>query len=217
MRRIFVYATVTSDEDNKADGLFQQPAKVMSKEMEKIRAAIRRACAREEAFRNAVPVFGQGAVPCAVMVVGEAPGRDETRLGAPFVGKAGQFLISVLKDVFGMGREGFYITNVVKVWPAVETKRRKTRKPTREEEDFFRPFLMKEIKAVGPKAIIAVGRTAFSAIAPGKDFVPGEWVSSGGLLIMPVYHPSYLLRRQKSLDEATGRLKAALREVKKRL
>lgn len=188
-----------------------------AEEMERLRAGVARACASDHTLKDASVVFGQGPVPCRLMVVGEAPGRDETRFSTPFVGKAGKFLISVLRDVFGLEREAFYITNVVKLWPVIETKRKRTRKPTRAEEAFFIPFLRREIELVGPKVIIAVGRTAFAALAPGVEFTPGRWVESGGLLIMPVYHPSYLLRRQKSLKEETERLKAALSEVKKRL
>ncbi len=187
------------------------------KEIERTRSGIKRACARSAGFSDAVPVFGHGPVPCDVMVVGEAPGRDETRLGIPFVGKAGQFLISVLRDVFGREREGYYITNVVKVWPVVRTKRGRTRKPTPEEEDFFAPFLEREIKAVDPAVIIAVGKTAFSALVPDAEFAPGRWAKHNGRPVMPVYHPSYLLRRQKSLDESVAAMKAALAEAKKRL
>lgn len=191
------------------------PSSDRTKDIERIRAEITRACLSHKAFADAVPVFGQGRAPCTVMVVGEAPGRDETRLGVPFVGKAGQFLISMLRDVFKKEREDFYITNVVKVWPTIDTKRKKTRKPTPEEEEFFRPFLMEEIRVVGPNAVIAVGKTAFSALVPGAAFKPGEWASCGGLPVMPVYHPSYLLRRQKSLEEAAESFKDALIKVKK--
>lgn len=177
--------------------------------------SLRSASARAAGFKPAALVFGDGPVPCGVMVVGEAPGRDETRLGKPFVGRAGKFLISVIKEVFKTGREDFYITNVVKVWPTVETRRLKTRKPTREEEEFFLPYLKKEIKIVGPRVILAVGKTAFSNLAPDKVFTPGVWVKVEGLLIMPVYHPAYILRKQKNLKENTGELKAALRKVRR--
>lgn len=190
----------------------------MNAELKSLFKRIKSACLKTGAFGNAVPVFGSGPVPSPIMIVGEAPGREETREGLPFVGKAGRFLIAVLKDVFGTGREGFYITNVVKVWPTVETKRLKTRKPLKEEEEFFIPYLKKEIKIVAPKVIIAVGKTAFSALAPDKEFRPGEWNDyGGGILLMPVYHPSYLLRKQKTLPENTKRLKEALKKVRKKV
>ena len=188
------------------------------KELEKIRDSLKSACKRSGAFKGAVVVFGDGPEESRVMVVGEAPGREETRLKKPFVGKAGRFLISVLKEVFKKEREYFYITNVVKVWPVTETRRLKTRKPTREEEEFFLPYLKKEISAVRPAALLAVGKTAFCALAPDKEFKPGVWVEGADRpLIMPVYHPSYILRRGSMIKENTGELKAALRKVKRRL
>lgn len=187
------------------------------KELEAIRSKIKKACKGNTAFRDSQPVFGEGPVPCRLMIIGEAPGRDETRLGRPFVGKAGSFFVSIIEEAFGKKREEVYITNVVKVWPKLPTKRLKTRKPLKEEEEFFIPFLKEEIKAVRPKVILAVGRTAFAAIAPEKEFAPGRWTEAEGLMVMPVYHPSYLLRRQKSLKESLRALKKSLREVKKRL
>ncbi len=186
-------------------------------ELEGLLRSLRSACAKTRGFKGASIVFGEGPAPCGLMIIGEAPGRVETRLARPFVGRAGRFLISVLKEVFEREREDFYITNVVKVWPTVETKRLKTRKPTKEEEGFFLPYLLKEIRIVEPQVVLAVGKTAFSNLAPDEDFTPGSWVSAGGRLIMPVYHPAYLLRRQKYLEENTRELKAALRKVKARL
>lgn len=186
------------------------------KDLERLRSNI--ISALKGLFNGATPVFGQGQAPCVLMVVGEAPGRDEVKQGKPFVGKAGRFLISVLKETLGMEREEIYITNAVKIWPKIETRRVKTRKPAKEEEDFFRPYLMEEIKAVRPRVILAVGKTALRALAPDEDFTPGRWVPGPcGSSVMPVYHPSYILRRQKSLDESTEAMRSALREVKKRL
>lgn len=196
----------------------KSPAQSTSKELNRLFTRILGACRKNPSLKDAMPVFGAGAVPCELMVVGEAPGREETRDGLPFVGKAGKFLIAALKDVFGKEREEFYITNVVKVWPKIDTKRLKTRKPLKEEEEFFIPYLKKEIEIVGPRVILAVGKTAFSALAPDKEFKPGVWNDyGGGILIMPVYHPSYLLRKQKKLRENTEELKTALREVKKKI
>ncbi len=169
-------------------------------------------------LKGATLVFGSGPCPCKLMVVGEAPGRDEVKLKTPFVGKAGSFFVGILKEVFGLPREEFYITNTVKFWPVIETKRLKTRPPTPDEVKFFTPFLEKEIRAVSPEAIIAVGKTAFSAVAPGSAFVPGGWVAGyGGIPVMPVYHPAYILRKQRELGKNTKELKKALRKVMTRL
>lgn len=188
------------------------------KELKRLFSSLAGACEESALFKGVPLVFSTGPVPCALIVVGEAPGRDEVRLGAPFVGRAGKYLVSVLEDVFKKDREEIYITNVVKVWPVIQTKRGKTRKPLKEEEEFFIPYLDKEIEIVSPEVILAVGKTAFSALAPDRDFTPGTWVEgSGGRLIMPVYHPAYILRRHKMLKENTGDLKAALRKVRKKV
>jgi len=169
-------------------------------------------------FKGVELVFGAGPCPCKLMVIGEAPGRDEVKLKTPFVGKAGRFLIGILREVFGIERDEFYITNVVKFWPVIETKRKKTRPPTQDEVKTFIPFLQKEIKAVSPKAIIAVGKTAFSVVAPDENFVPGIWAAGySGIPVMPVYHPAYILRKQRELGKNTKELKMALRKVRARL
>lgn len=186
-------------------------------ELDNIWSELEADCLKKKDFRDAVIVTGKGPAPCRIMVVGEAPGRDETRLKTPFVGKAGKFFISILEEALGLKRSEIYISNVIKIWPKIDTKRLKTRKPLKEEEAFFIPYLKREISIVKPKVILAVGKTAFSALAPEEEFTPGKWVHKGNLRIMPIYHPSYILRRQKSLEESTEKLKEALREVKAEL
>ncbi|MBI5902564.1 MAG: uracil-DNA glycosylase [Deltaproteobacteria bacterium] len=194
------------------------PSKDRIKKLSRLRSSLERACSADPRFKDAVAVFGRGPAPCALMVVGEAPGRDETRLKTPFVGKAGSFFVAILEEVFGRERDEFYITNTVKVWPTIKTVRLKTRKPSDEEVEFFLPYLRKEIETVAPQVILAVGKTAFSTLAPGHEFAPGKWTEHpGGVLIMPVYHPSYILRRQKDLKNNTERLKEALRNARKRI
>ena len=196
----------------------KMPSKDRMKELSRLRSSLERACSGDTRFKDAVVVFGCGPAPCALMVVGEAPGRDETRLKTPFVGRAGRFFVAILEEVFGEKRDNFYITNTVKIWPTIKTRRLKTRKPSDEEVEFFLPYLRKEIEKVGPVVILAVGKTAFSTLAPGREFAPGEWAKySHRGLIMPVYHPSYLLRRQKDLKKSTGILKEALMKAKKKI
>jgi DNA polymerase len=163
------------------------------------------------------PVFGSGPAPCPVMLIGEAPGRNETEQGLPFVGRAGVYLVKNLEEVFDRSRDELYITNVVKVWPHIKTKRLRTRPPTKKEEAFFLKYLYEEIEIVAPKVIVAVGKTAFTALAPGEVFRPNIWAEGpGGRPVMPVYHPAYILRKQKSLAESTRALRAALRKVKEK-
>ncbi|HEY4706594.1 MAG TPA: uracil-DNA glycosylase [Thermodesulfobacteriota bacterium] len=185
------------------------------KELDRLNNTLKKAI--EGRFGGSKPVFGEGPVPCGLMVLGEAPGRDETRLGRPFVGKGGSFFIKSFEETFGMGRDRVYISNVLKVWPNVETKRLRTRAPEKDETEFFLPFLMKEIGIVDPKVILAVGKTAFSALFPDDEFRAGEWIASGNRKIMPVYQPSYILRRQKSLEGSVRELKGALLKVREEL
>ncbi len=152
------------------------------------------------------------------MVIGEAPGRVETEQKRPFVGRAGSYFVGILTDVLERKRESIYITNVVKIWPRIQTPRGRTRPPTKREEEFFLPLLREEIGIVRPRVIIAVGRTAFNALVPGKEFSPGVWVEGhGGYSIMPVYHPAYILRRQRSMKELEDGLVRAIEEVRRRL
>lgn len=180
--------------------------------MERLREDIASACAK--LFPESAPVFGEGPVPCRLMVIGEAPGRDETRLGRPFVGKAGSFFIGVFEKALAMERERAYITNVLKAWPRIETRRLKTRKPFKEEEAAFRPLLLEEIRLVDPAVILAVGKTAFAALLPQEEFKAGQWMGFEGRKVMPVYHPSYLLRQQKRLAESVAELEKALKEAR---
>lgn len=185
------------------------------RELDKLNRKLMKAI--EGRFTGSKPVFGEGPVPCRLMVLGEAPGRDETRLGRPFVGRGGSFFVRVFEESFGMKRDEVYISNVLKVWPNVETKRLRTRPPDRGETEFFLPFLEKEIELIDPSVILAVGKTAFKALLPEEEFKAGEWRTSGRRNIMPVYHPSYMLRRQRYLEESVRELKAALNKVKKEL
>lgn len=187
------------------------------KRLEALNRRVEAALGGSPELRGSIPVFGEGRADRRLMVIGEAPGRDETRLGRPFVGKAGTFFVSALEEATGFKRSDVYITNAVKVWPHLKTKRLKTRPPTDGERAFFLPFLEKEIEAVAPEVIIAVGKTAYRALFPVGEFAPGRWASYRGMKVMPVYHPAYILRRQRRMEQGLEELKEALQEVKKAL
>ncbi|WP_440059816.1 type-4 uracil-DNA glycosylase [Thermogladius sp. 4427co] len=97
------------------------------------------------------PVPGEGDLNAPVMFVGEAPGRTEDETGRPFVGSAGQYLTQLLESI-GLSREKVFITNVVKCRPP------NNRDPTDEEIEACSPYLIRQIKLIKPKAIIALGR-----------------------------------------------------------
>ena len=140
-------------------------------------------------------VFGEGD-PCArIMFVGEAPGADEDRLGRPFVGRAGQKLDQMIQAM-GLKREDVYIANVLKVRPPNNAT------PTVEEAEASAPFLMRQIEAIEPEAIVALGlpsaRLLTGQVLSMRE-LRGRWwpmTTPAGreFQVLPTYHPAYLLR-----------------------
>ena len=120
-----------------------------------------------------VLVFGEGQSDHpAIMLIGEAPGEQETLQKRPFVGKAGKNLDGFLQ-VVGLNREDIYISNVVKVRPTkVSDKGRvSNRPPNREELALFTPFLYEEIHLVQPELIVTLGNVALKALAGSKAII----------------------------------------------
>jgi uracil-DNA glycosylase family 4 len=138
-------------------------------------------------------VFGVGNEAADWMVIGEAPGAEEDRLGEPFVGRAGHLLDEMLKAL-GQSRETAYIANILKCRPP------NNRDPQPEEAAKCAPYLERQIELVAPRIILAVGRIAaqnlLSTDTPigrmrGKIFHYG----SRRVPVVVTYHPAYLLRR----------------------
>jgi len=143
-------------------------------------------------------VFGEGAAKARLMLIGEAPGEQETLAGRPFVGKAGKNLDQFLQAV-GLERSQLYITNAVKVRPTkVSAKGRvSNRPPSREEIALFQPWLAREIALVESGAIATLGNVALRAItgrALSIGRVHGRWLRAEGLPpIFPLYHPASMI------------------------
>ncbi|HZQ95252.1 MAG TPA: uracil-DNA glycosylase [Candidatus Sulfotelmatobacter sp.] len=154
-------------------------------------------------------VFGVGNAHADLMFVGEGPGADEDAQGEPFVGRAGQLLNNMIKAM-GLRREEVYIANVVKCRPPGN------RTPERDECETCSPFLMRQIAAIKPKVIVALGAVAAKNLlainAPmselrGRfyDFMPSgargdsEWQ---GAKLAVTYHPAFLLRDPRQKGEA---------------
>ncbi|GAB6189071.1 hypothetical protein JCM30566_08100 [Marinitoga arctica] len=143
-------------------------------------------------------VIGEGNVESPIMFVGEGPGANEDLQGRPFVGRAGNLLDKLLKDVAKVERNNFYITNVVKCRPP------KNRVPTTDEMEKCSHFLIAQISVIKPKIIVALGSTALNYFL--KQVVPitkhrgrfKEWY--GGIYIFPTFHPSYLLRNRSEKE-----------------
>ena len=152
-------------------------------------------------------VFGVGNPRAELMFVGEGPGADEDAQGEPFVGRAGQLLNNMIKAM-GLRREDIYIANIVKCRPPGN------RTPEPDECDTCSPFLMRQIAAIKPKVIVALGATAAKNLLAMNsslgelrghwyDFKPaGSDPSWPGARLAVTYHPAYLLRDPRQKGEA---------------
>jgi uracil-DNA glycosylase len=136
-------------------------------------------------------VFGQGNPYAKLMIIGEGPGRTEDETGLPFVGRAGQLLDKILESI-NVSRSDVYICNIVKCRPP------QNRVPTKDEMDTCRTYLNAQLNFVQPKLILLAGSTAVQAILQVKDPISrirGKWFNfQNDAKVMPVFHPSYLLR-----------------------
>jgi len=142
-------------------------------------------------------VGGEGPMPCRLMMIGEAPGEDEARMRRPFVGRSGRLLDELMKDA-GILRRQTYITNVVKYRPSGN------RNPTDGEIEAFKPLLRAEIKAVDPKVICLIGAIALQTVFPDLRVsrVHGKVIPYRKRKWVPIYHPSYVLRRRDLIPAA---------------
>ncbi|MDO4301515.1 MAG: uracil-DNA glycosylase [Clostridia bacterium] len=144
-------------------------------------------------------VFGEGKINAEIMLIGEAPGGEEDRLGRPFVGKAGKNLDEFL-EIVGLEREDLYISNVVKLRPfklSPKTNKPVNRPPNKEELDFFVPLLYKEIELVKPKLIVTLGNFALKNVLMNQKVSIGDYhgrlIETDGKKIFPLYHPASVI------------------------
>jgi len=143
-------------------------------------------------------VFGAGNPEAELMFVGEGPGADEDAQGLPFVGRAGQLLNSMIAAM-GLQREDVYIANVVKCRPPGN------RTPEREECDTCSPFLLRQIAAIQPKVIVALGAVAAKNLLGMNESMAklrGRWYDFRGTRLAVTYHPAFLLRDPRQKKEA---------------
>lgn len=147
-------------------------------------------------FRTqAVP--GVGPSSARIVLVGEAPGRQEDRQGEPFVGAAGKVLDELLASV-GLSRAEVYITNVVKSRPTSGPRPGRNRPPTPSEIAACRPWLDEQLRIIRPPVIVTLGRIALEQFVPGRPLakVHGRLITHEGVTILPLYHPATILYRR---------------------
>lgn len=180
--------------------------------LDEIRTDIGPACTRcklHKLGRKQI-VFGVGSPNAELMFVGEAPGRDEDEQGEPFVGRAGQLLTKIIEAI-NLKREDVYIANVIKCRPP------ENRNPEPDEVATCEPFLFRQIDAIKPKVIVALG--TFAAHALLKTDTPisrlrGRTYSYRGAQLICTFHPAFLLRspeRKRDTWEDMKKVRALLR------
>ncbi|MBE1285739.1 MAG: uracil-DNA glycosylase [Rhodobacteraceae bacterium] len=164
-------------------------------------------CDLKKGARNLV--FSDGQAGARVMIIGEAPGRDEDRQGKPFVGRAGQLLDRMLAAIDLNRDSNAYITNVLPWRPP------QNRDPLPAEIGMMVPFLKRHVELAQPDLLILMGNISCRAVL-GKQGITrlrGNWAEAWGKPVMPMFHPAYLLR-QPHMKRAAW---ADLLEVKARL
>ncbi|MEM9524434.1 MAG: uracil-DNA glycosylase [Pseudomonadota bacterium] len=157
-------------------------------------------CELKKGARNFV--FSDGVPGARVMIIGEAPGRDEDAQGKPFVGRAGQ-LLDKMFDAIGMSRtEGagapIYITNILPWRPP------QNRDPKPEEIGMMLPFVERHVALAGPQVLVLTGNISCQAVLGRRGItrLRGNWTQGLDLPVLPMFHPAYLLRNPAAKREA---------------
>lgn len=154
-------------------------------------------------------VFGTGSQKARLVFVGEAPGEDEDLSGIPFVGKAGQLLTKMI-EAMGLKRDDVYICNTVKCRPP------NNRNPEPDELSACEPFLVGQLAAHKPEAIVALGKFAAQALLRDQSPISrlrGTWREYQGIPLMPTFHPAYLLRSPGEKGKVWADLQAVMKKL----
>lgn len=154
-------------------------------------------------------VFGDGDPNARLLFVGEGPGADEDAQGLPFVGRAGQLLNNMIAAM-GLRRDQVYIANIVKCRPP------QNRVPEPQEAHTCSPFLFRQIDAIRPEVIVALGSTAATYLLGAKSplaALRGRIHQFRGAKLIVTYHPAFLLRDPRQKKEAWADLQIAMAEL----
>lgn len=163
--------------------------------LEEVLAAIRGITDDPLADAGTNIVISRGNPNAKLLLVGEAPGPQENIKGKPFVGPAGQMLDKILQAGGFDPETDVYITNsVFRMPPGVDGKA--FRKPTDAEIDYYRPFVFEIVRFVDPHVMLLTGNVACQSVLrrTGITSLRGQWTQMGDHWVMPIFHPSYLLR-----------------------
>lgn len=154
-------------------------------------------------------VFGSGSPEAELMFIGEAPGFDEDKQGLPFVGAAGQLLTKMIQAM-KLTREKVYIANCLKCRPPGN------RNPLPTEIVTCNPILMRQIEIIRPRVICALGKFAAQTVMQNEEPISrmrGRFFEKYGALVMPTFHPAYLLRNPADKKLAWEDLQKIMKEL----
>jgi len=158
-------------------------------------------CELKQGARNLV--FADGVPGARVMIVGEAPGRDEDLQGKPFVGRAGQLLDRMLAAI-GLDRHASQAAGAVYITNMLPWRPPQNRTPTSDELAMFRPFVARHVEIAAPQVLVLMGNPACQGMLGQRGItrLRGQWTQACGLPCLPMFHPAYLLRNPAAKREA---------------
>ena len=154
-------------------------------------------------------VFGVGNPHARLVFVGEAPGREEDLQGEPFVGEAGQLLTKII-EAMGFRRSDVYICNVLKCRPPGN------RDPQPAEIEECRHFMLRQVRAIAPESIVALGTFAVQALLKTKEPISklrGRFHDYHGIPLMPTFHPAFLLRNPAMKREVWSDMQLVMKRL----
>lgn len=154
-------------------------------------------------------VFGEGNPKAKLMFIGEAPGADEDEQARPFVGRAGQLLTKII-EAMGLKREDVYIANILKCRPP------ENRNPLPEEIECCSPYLLEQVRIIGPRVICALGKFSSQTLLNTETPISqlrGNFHDYHGTKLMPTYHPAYLLRNPSEKKTVWEDMKKIAKEL----
>jgi uracil-DNA glycosylase family 4 len=154
-------------------------------------------------------VFGEGNPRAKLMFIGEAPGADEDEQARPFVGRAGQLLTKII-EAMGLKREDVYIANILKCRPP------ENRNPLPEEIESCSPYLLEQVRIIGPRVICALGKFSSQTLLNTETPISklrGNFHDYHGTKLMPTYHPAYLLRNPSEKKTVWEDMKMIAKEL----
>ncbi|MBT3388881.1 MAG: uracil-DNA glycosylase [Chloroflexi bacterium] len=163
-------------------------------------------------------VISRGNPGARILIIGEAPGPQENIQGKPFVGRAGQLLDQILRAVKFDPEKDVFIANSVFRMPPGEAGKA-FRKPNIDEINFYRKYVLEIIRLMDPQILLLTGNVACQSILDktGITRLRGQWIEKDGRWIMPIFHPSYLLRNDaRTPGSPKARMWDDIREIRKK-